>query len=147
MEKFNRKPELLSDSSVTQGSISEINEIDPRGTDILMEKDGTITLRDDLFSIYTTEIVSQGPLGQLDVNLEQNFQTGIHEIDWNFEVLAEEAEYLAKGESIELDYQISLNETFLDNPSEQVDEFSINLIVEGTNDQPVVSFDSEEDIS
>ena len=83
----------------------------------------------------------------LDITVNQNVETGLHELNWNYEISAQEVEYLAENESIDLDYRVSIEESFFEFEPEITAEFDSRVTIQGTDDQPVINYDNESDVS
>ncbi|OUW06093.1 MAG: hypothetical protein CBD16_00510, partial [Betaproteobacteria bacterium TMED156] len=146
--KVNRLPEIVQESSNFNSTVSEISDLDPRGQDIKLSTSGTVTINDDKFSEYQTNIsTAVNDSGNFEVTVNQNTDTGIHELNWNYEIFAEEIEYLAHGEATSFDYSVSISESFFEFDTQNIAEFDGNITIQGSDDQPVISFDDDSDIS
>ena len=145
--KINYIPNIIDKDSTFSSIVEELSDVDPRGQDLSIKTSGTVQIDDDRFSEYETIISTEAGQGIFDINFNQNVETGLHELNWSHEINAQEVEYLAENESIDLDYHVSIEESFFEFEPESTAEFDARVTIQGTDDQPVINYDNESDVS
>jgi hypothetical protein len=145
--KINKVPDVIESNSSFNGLVDELSELDPRGQEFEVGVSGTVKIVDDSFSNYETIISTEDNQGKFEINFNPNVESGLHELNWNYAINAEEIEYLAQGESIDLNYHVSIEESFFEFAPENVGEFEANVSIQGGDDQPVIEFDNDSDVS